>query len=225
MPDETSYEALRANFAWRVPARYNIGVDACDRWAEREPNRLALLEVGEGAHAREFSFEELRALSNRHANLLAAQGVERGDRVGILLPQRHETACAHLASYKLGAVALPLFTLFGAEALQHRLADSGACAVVTDAAGAARLAALRDALPALRSVLCVDGAAPGALDLPAALRACDEHFTPVDSRGPGAAHLHLRHDRRAEGRVARAARAARPSARCGDEPRSVSTRG
>ena len=181
MPDETSYEALRANFAWRVPARYNIGVDACDRWAEREPNRLALLEVGEGAHAREFSFEELRALSNRHANLLAAQGVERGDRVGILLPQRHETACAHLASYKLGAVALPLFTLFGAEALQHRLADSGACAVVTDAAGAARLAALRDALPALRSVLCVDGAAPGALDLPAALRACDEHFTPVDS--------------------------------------------
>ena len=47
-----SYEGLRDAFRWQVPARYNIGVDVCDRWAETEPGRLALIQIGEWrAHA------------------------------------------------------------------------------------------------------------------------------------------------------------------------------
>jgi len=154
LPRADSYDQLRRAFAWSIPARYNIGHDACDRWAECDPGRVALILDDDD---RTVDFDELRSLSNRMANLLAECGVARGDRVAVLLPQRLETAVAHLAAFKLGAISMPLATLFGAQALMHRLSDSGAVAVVTDCAGAARLAPLRAALPELRAVLSVDG--------------------------------------------------------------------
>src|SRR5690606_24652762 len=83
------------------------------------------------------------------------------DRVGVLLPQVPEAAIAHLATYKLGAIAVPLFQLFGEQALEYRLRDSGAAALVTDATGLAKLTAIRARLPALRLVLSADGAGEG----------------------------------------------------------------
>src|SRR5258708_31047883 len=91
---------------------------------------------------------------------VAGRGRPRGERVAILLPQRHETAVAHVAVYKAGLVAVPLFTLFGEEALQFRLENSGARAIVTDREGAAKLQGLRERLPELRFVFCADGTAP-----------------------------------------------------------------
>src|SRR5689334_15629776 len=87
-----SYAALVSKFSWQVPARYNIGVDVCDRWAALEPDRIALTFVGPDNRARDYSYAELRAWSNRLANLLGDLGVERGDRVAVLLPQAPETA-------------------------------------------------------------------------------------------------------------------------------------
>jgi acetyl-CoA synthetase len=74
------------------------------------------------------TYGALDRMANRIANLLAGCGVGRGDRVGLVLPQAPETAAAHIAIYKLGAVAVPLSLLFGVEALQYRIADSGASA-------------------------------------------------------------------------------------------------
>ncbi len=124
LPSADSYEELRDRFRWRVPARYNIGVDVCDKWAG-DPDRLALIYKS-GPEVLRYTFRDLQRLSNRLANALAAHGLARGARLGILLPQAPETALAHIAAYKLGAVAVPLFTLFGAEALEYRVADSGA---------------------------------------------------------------------------------------------------
>src|SRR6202035_2554011 len=73
--------------------------------------------------------------------------------VGILLPQRPETALSHIAVYKMGAVALPLFTQFGPEALEHRLQHSAARAVVTDGENLPKIEAIRSFLPELRYVL------------------------------------------------------------------------
>ncbi|HYD99395.1 MAG TPA: acyl-CoA synthetase, partial [Alphaproteobacteria bacterium] len=115
------------------------------------------------------------------ANVLAAHGLERGDRIGILLPQAVETAVSHVAAYKAGLIAVPLFTLFGADALEFRLADCGARAVVTDGAGLAKLAEIRDRLPALRLVLCIDGPAAGAADFHALLERASDSFRPVDT--------------------------------------------
>jgi len=178
-----SYDALVRDFAWSLPARYNIGVDACDKWAAREPGRLALVHLRADGSVEDYSFARLAALSNRCANLLAAQGVGRGDRVGILLPQAPETAIAHLAVYKLGAVAVPLFALFGEEALEFRLGNCGAKALVTDAAGVAKLAPLRDRLPALALLLSIDGGGDGAEDFHGLLQQASDAFTPADT-GP-----------------------------------------
>ena len=181
LPSASSYAELCGRLRWEIPEFYNIGVDVCDRWAAAEPDRLALIDVREDGD-RHFTYGDLRALSNQTANLLRAEGVAQGDRVGILLPQTPETAYGHIAAYKLGAIAIPLFTLFGAGALQHRLANSGAIVVITDTRGAARIAGLRDALPALKLVLNIDGASEGALAFHALRAAQSAEFEPVTTR-------------------------------------------
>ena len=180
-----SYEALVQCFEWRIPERYNIGVDACDKWADGA-GRLALVyEARDGAIVR-YTFDELKALSNQLAHSFARHGVARGERVGIFLPQAPETALAHLATYKLGAIAVPLFALFGVEALQYRLSNSGAVALVTDAAGLHKIAQIRDSLPELKAIYCIDGD-PQALERAGALPFWSslEHevrvFEPVDT--------------------------------------------
>ncbi|MEX2129043.1 MAG: acyl-CoA synthetase [Xanthobacteraceae bacterium] len=180
LPDIRDYQKLRAAFRWHIPARYNIGVDACDKWAAREPERTALLV--HGARGPEpVTYGRLREQSNRLANALKAHGIARGDRVAIILPQTPETAIAHLAIYKLGAIAVPLAALFGIDALSYRLENSGARAVVTHRAGLPKLAEIRSKLNELQLVLCVDGAADGALGFHETLARASGEFTPADT--------------------------------------------
>jgi acetyl-CoA synthetase len=121
------YEELREAFRWDVPARFNIAAACVDR---HDPASPALVVAGGSASA--WTFGDLTRLSSRFSNALRRLGVEAGDRVGVVLPQRLETAVAHVAAYRLGAVAVPMSVLFGAEALTFRLGDSGARVVVTD---------------------------------------------------------------------------------------------
>jgi acetyl-CoA synthetase len=180
LPQGDSYDAIRAAFRWQIPPRYNIGVDVCDRWADGS-GRLALLHLREDGRVERISFDALKAASNRLANVLRAEGIRRGDRIGVLLPQVPEAAIAHIAAYKLGAIAVPLFQLFGEEALAFRLRDCGAAALVTDAIGLGKLAGIRAALPELRLVLSADGAGDGALDLRAQMARASDQFAPVDT--------------------------------------------
>src|SRR3954466_2461606 len=126
-----SYDEVYGGFRWQLPERFNIGIAACDRHADGT-SKLALVYEAPDGRVERFSFDDLKLLSNRCANALAALGIGRGDRVGVLLPQRPETAIAHLGTSKLRAVAVPLFVQCGPEALEHRLADSGAKALITD---------------------------------------------------------------------------------------------
>lgn len=125
-----TYDSLVEDFRWRVPDPFNIGVACSDA---QDQDALALIEVVDG-QAREYTFGDLSARSNRLANGLRGLGVERGDRVAIMLPQGLDCGAAHLATYKLGAVAVPLTQLFGPQALGYRLGDSGARVVITEAA-------------------------------------------------------------------------------------------
>jgi acetyl-CoA synthetase len=177
LPAARNYDALYRSFRWRLPARYNIGVDVCDHWAAREPGRAAIFNLGADGAVEEIGYATLRERSNRLANVLAARGIGRGDRVAILLPQSPAVAVSHIAIYKLGAVALPLAMLFGVEAIAYRLADSGARALITNAQGLAKLAGARAA--GLDLVLSLDGAADGAEDFHALLARAASDFTPV----------------------------------------------
>ena len=134
------WSEMRGTFVWDVPARFNIAVGCCDSWAEEDPDRAAIIDLSNGR--RVWTYRDLKDASDRLAGVLARGGIGRGDRVAILLPQRAEVMVAHLAAMKLGAVSLPLFTLFGPDALAYRLADSGARAIIGDAEGLARIAPL-----------------------------------------------------------------------------------
>jgi acetyl-CoA synthetase len=165
-----------------VPGRYNIGVDVADRQAELHGDRLALLFLDEHHRERRLSFREVTALANRFANVLRARGLEPGDRMAVLLPQTPETAVAHVAAFKAGLISVPLFTLFGEDALEFRLADSGARALITDATGLAKLEAIRDRLPALERVFVTgDAAGSGSLSFEAELARAKDSFTAVDT--------------------------------------------
>ena len=175
-------------FRWDIPEFYNIGVDVCDRWAECEPDRLAIIDVASTGEAKEHSFDDLRRASNRLANALA-HFVSQGDRVGVLLPQCFETAASHVAIYKIGAIAQPLFTLFGPDALLYRLKDSGASTVITNAAGVATLTALRAELPDLKTVISMDGASDTALGFADLCAKQSETLTPLRTRADDPALL------------------------------------
>ncbi|MEM6664824.1 MAG: AMP-binding protein [Pseudomonadota bacterium] len=179
---EQPYTALYDGFRWAIPDDYNIAVHACDDWAEREPDRLALRFVFQGgAETRDWTYGALRALTNQVANVLRARGVGMGDRVAVLLPQSVEVAATHLAAHKLGAVSMPLAAVFGPEALQYRLADSGTVVLVTDQVGAAKLATIRDQLPDLKTVLTVDGAIEGTLAFWDQVARASDQLAPVST--------------------------------------------
>ncbi|MCZ8103584.1 MAG: AMP-binding protein [Burkholderiales bacterium] len=181
LPQIRDEARLRAAFRWSIPDRYNIGVDVCDRWAAVDPDRPAIIEVFAEGGSAVLTFGGLRDASNRLANALRRAGIGRGDRVGLLLPQSRDVAVAHVALYKLGAVALPLAVLFGIDGLTYRLADAGAKGLVTNAANVARLAPVRGSLPALEVVLSVDGPGAGVLGFHEAMARESAPFTPVDT--------------------------------------------
>jgi acetyl-CoA synthetase len=181
LPDIRDYDRLVAEFRWKIPARYNIGVDVCDRWAEAEPERVAVLDVGPDGQVNPLTYGGLRDASNRLANVLGSQGVGVGDRVAILLPQGATVPVAHVAVYKMGAVALPLAALFGVDALGYRLRDAGATALITNAAGLAKVTEIRADLPDLKTVLSVDGADGSTLGLFEGLERASPDFAPVDT--------------------------------------------
>ncbi|CAD6537687.1 acyl-CoA synthetase [Paraburkholderia metrosideri] len=184
--DGQTYESLTDNFAWHIPARYNMGVDVCDKWADGS-GRLALIYEDAEGNATRYTFDQLKTLSDRFANALQACGAQRGDRVGIFLSQSIETAIAHLAAYKAGMVAVPLFALFGVDAIEHRLADSGAVALITDRAGVQKIDEIRASLPALRDVFSVDhdqddeAASSHVRSFWLALNSAPADFIPVDT--------------------------------------------
>jgi acetyl-CoA synthetase len=182
-----SYDDLRERFSWLIPEFYNIGVDACDRHADGR-GRLALIYVDEVHRSRRYTFDDLRRLSNQFANVLLAHGLRRGDRIGVLLPQVPETAIAHVAAFKGGLISIPLFTLFGEQALEFRLADSGAKAVVTDTPGLARLSLIVDRLPALKRIYVVgravgnEGLGNRVATFETEIERAADSFTPVITR-------------------------------------------
>ena len=107
-----TYQEVYRNFEWKIPQYYNIGVDVCDKWAD-DRNRIALIYIDRRKDEHKFTFRQLRCLSNQLANALQANGINRKDRIGILLSQRPETLISHIAVYKLAAIAVQLLTLLG----------------------------------------------------------------------------------------------------------------
>ncbi len=120
------HAAMHANFRWAVPEQFNIADVCCGRWASATPDAIAIHHETEDGTLRQISYRQLQLDANRLSHLLRSLGIERGDRIAIVMPQRPETAIAHIAIYQLGAIAMPLAMLFGPDALEYRLQNSNA---------------------------------------------------------------------------------------------------
>src|SRR5207302_9234881 len=102
--------------------------------------KLAMVHERYDGTVRELTWGALQDLSNQAANVLAGLGVERGDRVAVVLPPTPETAAIFFATWKLGALLLSMSVLYGDDGIRHRLNDSEPRVLVTDAANAPRFA-------------------------------------------------------------------------------------
>ena len=191
-PAPDAHAALHAGFRWSVPARFNIGVACAARWAAVPAlaRRTAIAWEHEDGRHGPLSYGALHGQAQRAADVLRRYGVKRGDRVAIVLPQRPETAVAHIAVLLLGAVAVPLSMLFGPEALAFRLNDSGAKVAISDETSIANLRAARAECPSLTTVLAVgDAAGQGDEDWERALAAARMLMEPADTAADDAAVL------------------------------------
>lgn len=179
--DWESYDELYDRFDWEVPERFNMATYACDRWAD-DPDRVAIYAELEDGSRETYAFGKLRNATNRLANYLHAQGVERGDRVGVNTPQRVETVIAHLACWKLGAVSVPLSTLFGPDAIGYRLDDAGAVAGIVDESNVSDFRTANEDLD-LDTVLTVGSVdeRDGEADLWNAIEEYSDSFDPIDT--------------------------------------------
>ena len=157
-PEWGDWDAIYERFQWNIPQYFNIAKVACDRHAERGGSEVAIFYENKEGKASRYTFLELSRLSNQFANTLRHQGIGKGDRVGIILPQRPETVISHFGIYKLGAVALPLSVLFGPEAVSYRLNNSGTKVVITDTQHVELLESIRDQLPHLETIIDCDSA-------------------------------------------------------------------
>ncbi len=169
-------------FEWHIPDRINMAEQACERHARTMPDQVGLIVANIDDTHREYTWGQLSGLSNQMANLLTANGLVRGERFGILLSQSVEAAISHLACWKMGAISIPLFSLFGEEALLFRLKDSGAKMIITEKRQLEKVLAIRDKLPNLEHIILIDGPdEPNAIDLWSHLENASDQFEMLDT--------------------------------------------
>lgn len=185
------YAALHAGFRWQVPAGFNMAEVCMRRWARdaRSAQRTAVIATAPGQPDRAHSYGELMAQANRLSNALQVLGVQRGDRVAIVLPQRFETAVAYMAVLQMGAVGMPLSQLFGPEALEFRLHDSEAVVAICDASTLSAVQSVSANCPRLQDVIAIDVPGSSALDWAPLLAQEPADFEPAHTLADEAAVL------------------------------------
>ena len=183
-----AYETVHRQFAWQVPELFNMAEVCCGRWARsaKHQHATAILEHQTGGQAAlKWTFSQLQTAANALSTQLVDLGVQKGDRVAIVMPQRFETAVAYMAVLQMGAVAMPLSMLFGPEALSFRVADSGAAVALCDEISSPVLMALKKECSGLKTVLNV----PKELKAPKSKLSAQKKFRPVQTKADDPAIL------------------------------------
>ena len=149
-----NYDELYNSFRWSIPENYNIASDTIDKFSNSE--RIALKHVLDNGNCNEFTFKYLQQKSNQLANVLDHLSFKNDDRVGIILGQCPETILSHMACFKSGKISIPLFSLFGDDALLFRLKDSGASTVICDDLSIEKIKRINEFLPCLKNIISIN---------------------------------------------------------------------
>ena len=186
------YDQLYNEFRWAVPDYFNIAEVCCHRWANND-KRIAIYHEDSLGNTTKLSYQSLYEQANQLSQLLHQEGVQRGDVVACILPQRPETAITILACLQMGAIAMPLSFLFGPEALEYRLQHSEAVALVLDSSGLDAFEEIRSHCPHLKTVITVGchtkaDTAPS-MEWETYLPSMPSHFEPAQTRASDPAIL------------------------------------
>jgi acetyl-CoA synthetase len=171
-----SYDESYSVFKWDIPEYFNIATAVCDRHAGSHPNQRAIIYEAADGEIKELTFRQLQDSANRLANVLMGLNVQPHECIGIHLPQSLECVISHVGIYKTSAIALPLFSLFGPDALGHRMIDSAARILITCSENIPHLMEIRDTLKSLEHVIVIDGSGDGLIDWRDALYCASDQF-------------------------------------------------
>jgi acyl-coenzyme A synthetase/AMP-(fatty) acid ligase len=156
-PHMTDYEAARRDFHLDVPEYFNFAIDVMDKWAS-SPDKLAMLWIGQHGEERNLTFAHFAERSSRAANAFAALGLQKGDRVLVMLPRLPEWWESVLGLMKLGVIPIPCTTLLTPKDIQFRAEVAEAQGFITDSEGAAKFDQVRKECPTVKYTILVDGA-------------------------------------------------------------------
>ena len=173
-----------------VPERFNFARDVLDRLAE-EPDKLALWWLSSAGEEQKVTFAQVAELSRRAGNVLAAEGVRRGDVVVVLLPRIVPWWVLNVACLRMGAVVSPGTTQLRGADIVHRLRRSSARCVIATPEVAARIDEVAEGCPELEGRIVVGASRPGWRDFDAAMAAASAEFAAVDSRADEVAAIYF----------------------------------
>ncbi len=154
LPKSLNYDHLYNTFNLNIPSKFNIASATIDKFANT--NRIALKNLKYNGEFENLSFRFIQKKSNQLANALDNLNLNKNDRVGIILGQCPETLISHISCFKSGKISIPLFNLFGIDALKFRLIDSSASAVICDKHGLEKLMKIKYELPSLKHIICTE---------------------------------------------------------------------
>jgi len=179
----SNYHQLYSNFKWNIPEKFNIGISCCDKYAENNPDKIALIYEYENGNIINFTFREIQKFSNKLCNLLSSFDLKKGDRFAILLSQQPETLIAHLSGYRMGLICVPLFVLFGEDALEYRLNNSEAKVLILNKNDLEKILTIKDKLQYLEKVIVVGDVKEDDLiiDFYKNLDKSSDKFTPLET--------------------------------------------
>ncbi|NQV21529.1 MAG: AMP-binding protein [Rhodospirillales bacterium] len=180
IPRGETYEEIRKNFEWKVPERFSMARQLVDRHAE-DPSRIALIYENQDGEVRNYTFRDIQKSANQFANAMLGLGVARGDRVMIVLGQTPETAIAHVGCWKAGIISSPCSVLFGADAIEYRMNNSGAKILITDQDNYPKVEEAWGNAPDLDAVLVIDGAIGRGQDFWTVVNKGSDQFETVDT--------------------------------------------
>ncbi len=163
-----------------MPLNANIAADTIGRFAKGDrSDHLALIHENLDGSIEEYTYAELDDLASRFAVYLLTLGVERGDPVAIHTAQSPQTAIAHMAVYKIGAIALTLSHLYRPDAIAHVLNDSKAKVIITNSDYWAALRDRLDQVITLRHRIVFGGTESGEISFSDCFKTSSEGFEPV----------------------------------------------
>lgn len=125
-----SYEDFMENFAVKVPENFNFGYDIVDAWATEEPGRRALTWTNPAGEEHNYTFADMKEMSDRTASFLSSLGIGRGDRVMLMMKRRRQWWPTMVAITKLGATAVPATHLLTAADIEYRCNKAGIKAII-----------------------------------------------------------------------------------------------